>query len=598
MEVAGVVLGALPIALYALDNYNRCLQATKDIVKYQATLEQFRLHIFIQQAQLEITLRNLGLHCPEGQLPKKSDLQRRLEQVSPHGYANFMGIILRMENLLEKLLDKLELDAKGKPKWTNEPLENVLAWEWRRVKRGLSGSKRRELVQELQQWNTALSKVFEKREIPAIQSEDDIDLQKPQFRFDASACNLIRNNANSVHHAFARLWQCNCAEHRISLVASWRLDVNKTLEPEPFTLAVQSRDGTWKSLSVAVEKEASKKDSLTPSQASQVQSTLTLPRNISNSKIKKKNRRLVRFWSSSKDSSALTSDIVPMLATSQVSMPLQPKSQETLHHITCLCTFVSPKTTRFPSSGLVRLEEQDLVDSQSSSHNIFIRCVQDKGTTGNINVFSVADCLASSLESPKLMSRRQRFSIAAAATSAVLYLCGTRWLEENGHFCSRSDSINLFVPTLITSDPNFGISCAFKSESRHTIEDKSDILPTNFRCKILFALGVLLIELCLNKTLESIREQEQNRKGKGKATESGHLNSVILDDLELVERVLLDQVYLEAGNSYGWAVQRCVRCEFPGIASTKSFEFQKFRELFFKGVVVPVHETLDSMQVV
>jgi len=121
MEVAGVVLGAIPIALYALDNYNRCLTVAKDVIRYQATLETFRLHIFIQRQQLLVTLRNLGMPLAHDRLPDKTELKSHLERLYPESNAEFMSIIAQMERHLATLLDKLDVDSRGKVCYNGTP---------------------------------------------------------------------------------------------------------------------------------------------------------------------------------------------------------------------------------------------------------------------------------------------------------------------------------------------------------------------------------------------------------------------------------------------------------------------------------------------
>jgi len=60
-----------------------------------------------------------------------------------------------------------------------------------------------------------------------------------------------------------------------------------------------------------------------------------------------------------------------------------------------------------------------------------------------------------------------------------------------------------------------------------------------------------------------------------------------LTDYELADR-LSDSIYDDAGRSFGYAVQRCLRCEFPGRDSLKRLENEQFRKIFFDGVVAPV----------
>lgn len=72
MEVAGLVLGSILVVLYALDNYKRCLDTTKDYWRSADTLSLIRMHVFIQQEQPDVTLRSIGLVKP-----MRADLEDR-----------------------------------------------------------------------------------------------------------------------------------------------------------------------------------------------------------------------------------------------------------------------------------------------------------------------------------------------------------------------------------------------------------------------------------------------------------------------------------------------------------------------------------------
>lgn len=214
---------------------------------------------------------------------------------------------------------------------------------------------------------------------------------------------------------------------------------------------------------------------------------------------------------------------------------------------------------------------------------------------------SLHDILVHLPQQPRALSRRDRFSIAAAAAWAVLYLCGTPWLKEDDASWTVSGAIHLglAVGGAPNKQPPLAIPCILKSQPTNATSPQApnDSPPpppkTLIRNRILFALGVLLTELCLNTTLDTIRwREEQHSRGGNPTTNSTTAPQLPpLDERALYELAdrQSDRVYLEAGQSYGYAVQRCLRCEFPGRDAVKSFDFEQFRRDFFNGVVAPVH---------
>ncbi|KAK3375685.1 hypothetical protein B0T24DRAFT_572047 [Lasiosphaeria ovina] len=587
MEIVGVVLGGIPLALYALDSYKRCLRMTKDVVKYGATLETFRLHIFIQRKQLELTLRNVGLRFEEGQLPTRRELDTHLARLYPSGHAEFLSILSQMEGIMAKLLDKLDVDSQGKPKWTTDPPERA-AWNWRRVKRGLGGSDRDELVQHLQYLNTALSKVFEKVEI--LQDEDGPLVQRLQARFDTTACDAIRSKARCIHNAFAKTWQCECPEHRANLAASWHLDVENA--PSPLALSIQTRHGTW--LSLTVDFEATEEDLGVPNTTQTATLTSSVPSDASGTPPPKK----VSFR-------AFRNALKPVIPAQTELLPLAPSPAvviATTDEVQCLCEFISTQGHAKP--GFVLCADQD--DPQSIRRLILRHAQAEQQQT----FLALNDMLSSTRQMPVHqsqfanqapanltlgLSRKERFAIAAAASWAVLYLCGTPWLREEEWSRSGAGAIQLGVDDPYSIRP--AVSCDLKAgKARGKQPDTSSWTdadrPSKIRNKFLFALGVLLMELSLNKTIDSIQQESRAGSVAGRRSNPCTVTSPAVqpepDIYELAERQT-DRVYIDAGHSYGYAVQRCLRCEFPGRDSMKSFDFAQFRRQFFDTVVAPVH---------
>ena len=179
------------------------------------------------------------------------------------------------------------------------------------------------------------------------------------------------------------------------------------------------------------------------------------------------------------------------------------------------------------------------------------------------------------LDSPHVpsakLTRRERLNLALTLASSVLQLHKTPWLNERwgkddilflegteGPFVSKS-----FLP----------ISSAQPQNSFAPLKS----LPI-VRNETVFALGVILIELCLGSALENMRSEED-------LGDDGTPNS--LTDY-MTARRLVSEVYEEGGGRYGDAVRRCIHCEFD--QRNASLDVEAFRQSFYQGVIQPLED--------
>ena len=179
------------------------------------------------------------------------------------------------------------------------------------------------------------------------------------------------------------------------------------------------------------------------------------------------------------------------------------------------------------------------------------------------------------------LSAKQRYGLAAALAWAILHFSCTPWLDDTWD----GEQVNVFLESTAAGREHLSrnpcISYLFETHATLSALTPTDHFNSNqIRNKTLFALGILLIELCINKSFEEFRQQG----------DTGSSATTILDDLKIAESKI-DEVYNQAGDSYGYAVQRCLRCEFPGRDITKKFEFSTFRRHFYNNVVAPVQAT-------
>jgi len=259
---------------------------------------------------------------------------------------------------------------------------------------------------------------------------------------------------------------------------------------------------------------------------------------------------------------------------------------ETAPQIDCLCSFLCD------SKRLGRLSVQG-----SSGHDVLHVRMERQGHSAVTNAAPLGAVFGQP-PGDRPFSRGDRFAVAAAATWAVLYLAGSPWIDTEW---SGKDGLRLFTESkgLHRHRHYPAIPCAFSASepTRHPTRPEQssyasveEIKAGVIRNKTLFALGILLIELCLNTPFERLRQECHSN-----SLSASMGMAAALDDYE-VANTCIQRVYLDGGDLYGYAVQRCLRCEFPGRDVTKSFEFEQFRTDFFKGVVAPVQATFVLLQ--
>ena len=167
------------------------------------------------------------------------------------------------------------------------------------------------------------------------------------------------------------------------------------------------------------------------------------------------------------------------------------------------------------------------------------------------------------------LTRKERLKLALTLASSVLQLHKTPWLNERW---GKSDILFL--------EGNNGpyISRTFLPMGAVPAQDvttQTKPIPL-VRNETIFALGVILIELCLGQALETMREPED-------LGDDGLPNS--LTDY-MTARRLVSEVYDEGGGRYGDAVRRCIHCEFD--QRNASLDVEAFRQSFFQGVIQPL----------
>lgn len=124
LEVAGVVLGAIPIIICAIENYESTLDRVQVFLKWQDHLEKAIRELWIQHSSFEMTLRNLlkEVASPAEAHEMMQDfdhplwgsvaLSRAFEERLGSAFGVYIHTIREMESCMLKLASHLDIDRQ------------------------------------------------------------------------------------------------------------------------------------------------------------------------------------------------------------------------------------------------------------------------------------------------------------------------------------------------------------------------------------------------------------------------------------------------------------------------------------------------------
>ncbi|KAL6922340.1 hypothetical protein FSST1_006366 [Fusarium sambucinum] len=216
-----------------------------------------------------------------------------------------------------------------------------------------------------------------------------------------------------------------------------------------------------------------------------------------------------------------------------------------------------------------------LVDTECAGRHFKIYPL---GTTVNSDGWSIvtlSDILEGKRGLKPLISLAEKVRLALAIASSVLQLSKTPWLPEaltrrNVHFFRRDENFSYDYPFLLRSFPARPLPLP---NTTTTSGCPSLNNPT------LFALGILLLEIILGQSFEQLRSPDERPI-------YGDYNGGIRDSIaahKLLERVAL------INTAYQAVVQRCIDC-----TETRGLDEDGFRQEVYNDVVLELEAILES----
>jgi hypothetical protein len=177
------------------------------------------------------------------------------------------------------------------------------------------------------------------------------------------------------------------------------------------------------------------------------------------------------------------------------------------------------------------------------------------------------------------LMQHDKFRVAVDLASSVLQLYKTPWLGDDW-----SDNDVYFVHR-----PGTPLSSIYKHPFIYrtfssTITSQNVVTQPPIcrviRNQTLFTLGVMLIELLYGTSIEELQtDHDRDCQGTPGAIWC------------TAERLIDEEIALEAGQLYSDAVRRCIRCDFN--QKNSSLDDKDFQQAVFDGVVWPLEKTLQ-----
>ena len=200
---------------------------------------------------------------------------------------------------------------------------------------------------------------------------------------------------------------------------------------------------------------------------------------------------------------------------------------------------------------------------------------------GSWSTLSLQNLISQSPTVERRFTRADKLRLAVILSSSVLQLHETPWLNETWQ---KGDI--MFIDTIdgpLYSHPFVAKNFHFtKPSTQLRVYNTTANIHRAIRNPILFALGVLLIELCLSKPMDELKRPEEK-------TSDGTTNPIL--DWLAADR-LVQEVYVEGGSRYGDAVRHCIRCDFD--KREFNLEDDEFQRAVYEGVVSLLEDDLKQ----
>ncbi|KAL6876104.1 hypothetical protein HDV57DRAFT_152424 [Trichoderma longibrachiatum] len=574
-EIAGIVLGAFPIAISALEAYRDVAQRLGrfhtirlEYKKWQDDLQFYKVAFTRNLKQLLLPLvpddgrlSELLLE-PGGDCWKENSIAKAFENRLHECYPLYMQYIQNLKRTLDEINQELAIDSQ----WANKLLDSSptpsmraklkglisregLALQLYKFKLSNSDGIRKRLFDELKEYNDKLEKLLRSSDEDTRLRSNRQSRQRLE-NVDIAICGFWKK-AKSVFQALANAWTCQCQQHGARLLLQHRTEWNTEFEvmltgfspPRLGFHKIRVSEG-GDMVAAKLKESVTLIESMPPRQPSHKQNR-PLRSALKPNRGKQASQHLYR--SSPSVTLTCVNTVPPLNFPGQISN---------------LCT-----TFGLPESSCYGY----LIDEDC---RYYVFSVPQPGSEAMATV-TLDQILRGELHLE--LTRMQRYTLSLTIASTYLQLLGSPWLPTMPRRVDISfhDAIEK-TPAISLDEPH--ITQHFTGS--HT-DDGLAAADKHSRFAALYHLGIMLLELCFGRLIEDRLRRTGRPVRENDSEEAVH-------DIFLAALEWLGDVNDEAGPAYADAVSWC-------LTGNRCAAEEKWRQDMLDKVIQPLKLSRDFL---
>ncbi|RMJ08407.1 hypothetical protein CDV36_011986 [Fusarium kuroshium] len=557
-EIAGIVLGSIPLVIATLEKYGTGLSALQRWRKYQRELQSLIRNLKIERAKLQNVCEKLLIgivkparievliNNPMGDLWREEETLRKVQFRLGKGFESFEATISHLKTTIDEMAERIDSQKNG------------MASGFKRAVFTLSRSQYADLLSDIKDNISNLENLTDR----------NMELEPARRgRYRGKLFVLLQTISESLYRALSPSLNCACG-HTIGLGLESRAtevfppgDEEKMINSTSFKIAFSYMEDPD---DATIWEEISVKPNVAVARAtfSAKPPTSSTPSNLG------QGNNNIRLASSSRGSSSTT--VLVQTQSSLASMSLNMSTPcaapgvglPVMGHLSlCQRIKVGGKQANMASYGTI-LDTSALGTKEYSLSPIRFSDYLDVPCRSVISLRDILEQKDTSIHLPY----RDRLHLAVVASSSLLQLHGNPWLPN-----ALTSSDIFFLKK--RNYPIYSRPFLLRKSSASAGKGKETSPP--FCNPALWSLGVLLIEIIRGRTLASFRTQE----------ESGPLIDYA------TAHKLLDEIRMASSN-YGTAVTRCLGGELHSDNYCSGSE--DFCQEVYSGVVALLEKDLEN----